>query len=103
MRVEPELVAAIDQSGEKFVHPEFFLIRPLADRVHQPPAPLTQVRARFDPGRRSEQLPKIDIVKTGIGVLIKFPFPRVIGLELDVEKIVIGHAILRRVHRRFSR
>ena len=30
---EIELIAAIDQPREKFVHPEFFFIRPLADRV----------------------------------------------------------------------
>src|SRR5437660_8258867 len=28
---EVELIAAFDQPGEEFVHPELFLIRPLAD------------------------------------------------------------------------
>src|SRR6266700_3377470 len=32
--VEPELVAAVDEPGEEFVHPELFLIRPLAHRIH---------------------------------------------------------------------
>src|SRR5437879_7392569 len=33
--MELELVAAFDQPCEEFVHPEFFLIRPLTHRVHQ--------------------------------------------------------------------
>src|SRR6266581_3692631 len=37
VHVEPELIAAVDQPGEKFVHAELSLIRPLTDRVHQPP------------------------------------------------------------------
>src|SRR5207302_2101505 len=48
--VELELIAALDQPREEFVHPELFLIRPLAHRVHQPPSPLAKIRARFDPG-----------------------------------------------------
>ena len=31
--VEAELIAAAGQPGEKLVHPELFLVRPLADRV----------------------------------------------------------------------
>src|SRR5229473_533770 len=54
--VELELVAAVDQSREKFVHPELFLIRPLAHRVHQPPAPHAQIAARFNSGGRGEEL-----------------------------------------------
>ena len=33
VRVEPELVAAVDQPREKSVHTELFLVRPLANRV----------------------------------------------------------------------
>src|SRR6266702_1021579 len=36
VRMEPELVAAFDQPREESVHTKFFLIRPLAHRVHQP-------------------------------------------------------------------
>ena len=39
-----ELVAAVDKPREKFVHPEFFLIRPLTDRVQEPPPPPPQIR-----------------------------------------------------------
>src|SRR5713226_8421003 len=55
--VELELVAAVDQPREEFVHPEFFLMRPLAHRVHQPPPPLAQIRACFDSCWRGKQLP----------------------------------------------
>src|SRR5437764_12994122 len=58
---QPELVAAVDQTGEKFVHSKLSLVRKLGYRVHQSPATLAQITARFDPGRRGEQLPKIDI------------------------------------------
>src|SRR4029077_1144191 len=43
--------------------------------------------------------PKISIVETGICVFVKLSFARVISLELDVQTIVIGYAILRHVHR----
>ena len=33
MHVKPELVAAVDQSREKFVYPVFFLVSPLADGI----------------------------------------------------------------------
>src|SRR6266404_4329074 len=49
--VELELVAAVDQSCEEFVHPEFFLIRPLAHRVQQPPPRPAQIRACINPSR----------------------------------------------------
>src|SRR3989442_7492644 len=49
--VEPELVAALDEPREEFIHPELFLICPLAHRVHQPTSPLAQIRARFQPIR----------------------------------------------------
>src|SRR6266403_1197259 len=45
--VEPELIAAVDEPGEKFVHPELFLIRPLAHGVHQPPSSQAQITTRF--------------------------------------------------------
>src|SRR6266849_8754155 len=101
--VELELVAAVDQSREKFVHPELFLIRPLAHRVHQPPAPHAQIAARFNSGGRGEELPQIGVVEIRVRIFIKLPFARVIGLELDVQTIVIGRAILRCVHRRLPR
>src|SRR5712691_9167370 len=50
--VEFELVAAVDQPRQEFVHPKFFLIRPLAHRVQQAPAPHTQIAARFNSGGR---------------------------------------------------
>src|SRR3981081_2567889 len=53
--MERELVATVDETCEEFVHPKLFLIRPLADRVHQSPTPLAQIRARFDPGGRGEE------------------------------------------------
>src|ERR1700680_161065 len=59
---EIELVAAVDQPREKFVHPELFLIRPLAARVQEPPPPPSQIRARCDPpgpGGRGEELAQI--------------------------------------------
>src|SRR5260370_32809756 len=49
---QAKLIAAIDQSGEQFVYPEFFLVCPLGHRVHQSPPALAQIAARFDPGRR---------------------------------------------------
>src|SRR5437588_3048173 len=49
--VELELVAAVDQSREEFVHPELFLIRPLADRVQQAPPRPPQIRACINPAR----------------------------------------------------
>src|SRR5207237_5925114 len=52
VHVECELVTAFDQPREQFVHPELFLIRPLAHRVHNPSSPLAQIRARFQPGWR---------------------------------------------------
>ena len=33
VRMEPELVAAIDEPREESVHAELFLVRPLANRV----------------------------------------------------------------------
>ena len=93
-----EFFATIDQPREQFVHPIFFLIGPLADRIHQPPPPQAQIRARFDPpraGRRGEKLPQIGVVKIRIRVLVELSFARVIGLELDVETIVVGGAIRR--------
>src|SRR5205807_721482 len=86
LHAEPKLVAPIDQSGEEFVHPEFFLVRKLRDRVHQSPTTLAKIGARLDPRWRGKQLAKIDIVEAGILLFVKFPFPRVIGLEFDVEK-----------------
>src|ERR1700736_267711 len=82
--VEPELVAAADETRQEFVHPKLFLIRPLADRVHQSPASLAQIRARFDPGGRGEEFPQIGVVEIRISIFVKLPFARVIGLELDV-------------------
>src|SRR4051812_592629 len=35
--VQVELIATFDQAGEKFVHPEFLFVSPLADGVHEPP------------------------------------------------------------------
>ena len=43
MHVKLELIAAVDQSREKFVYPEFFLVSPLADGIQQPAPPLTQI------------------------------------------------------------
>src|SRR4029077_7856858 len=36
VHVERELIGAFDQPREEFVHPELFLIRPLAHRIHNP-------------------------------------------------------------------
>src|SRR6266404_5256276 len=77
---QSELIAAIDQAREEFVDPEFLLVRPLRDRIHQSLPPLTQITACLDPGRRGKQLAKIDIVKAGILFLVNFPFSRVISL-----------------------
>src|SRR5580700_3516942 len=55
--VKPQLVATIDQSGKQFVHPKFFLVRPLANGVQQSPSGAAQIRARFDPRLRGEELP----------------------------------------------
>src|SRR5713101_4583390 len=69
--VELELVAAVDQSREKFVHPEFFLIRPLADRVQQPLPRPAQIRACINPARpwlRGEELPQIGVVEIRVGI-----------------------------------
>src|ERR1700680_1057888 len=41
--VESELVSAIDQPREQFVHPELFLVRPLANRIQQPPPRPAQI------------------------------------------------------------
>src|SRR5437899_2878416 len=101
--VEPELIAAVDEPGEKFVHPELFLIRPLAYGVHKPPPSLAQIRARFNPDRCSEKLPQIGVVEIRIGIFVELPLARVISLELDVQAIVIGSAILWRMHRWFPR
>src|SRR3984893_6266313 len=103
--VELELVATVDQSREEFVPPEFFLIPPLANRIQQSPPRPAQIRARIDPsraGRRREKLAKIGIVEIRIRIFIEFPFARVIGLELDVQAIVIVDSILRRVRWRFA-
>src|SRR6266487_822085 len=85
--MELELVAAIDQSRQEFVHPELFLIRPLANRVQQPPARPAQIRTRINPSRpcrRGEELAQIGVVKIRIGIFIEPPFARVIGPELEV-------------------
>ncbi len=98
--VEIELVATIDQSGEKFVHPEFSLVRPLADRVQKPPPPPPQISARSNaPWSRGggKELPQISVVEIGISILVKFALARVIGLELEVQTVVIGNAILRQM------
>src|SRR6266850_1603521 len=75
--MESELVAAVDEPREKFVHAELFLIRPLAHRVHQPPPPQAQVRARFQSSWRSEERPQIGVVEIRIRIFVELPFARV--------------------------
>src|SRR6266404_6954116 len=82
--MEPELIATVDETREEFVYSELFLIRPLAHRVHQSPASLAQIRARFDPGGRGEELPQIGVVEIRIRIFVKPTFAHVISLELDV-------------------
>src|SRR5437016_1788436 len=84
VHVEPELIAAVDEPGEKFVHAELSLIRPLTDRVHQPPPAQTQIPARFQSGGRGEELPQIGVVEIRICLFVELPFPRVIGLKLEI-------------------
>src|ERR1051326_6588836 len=84
-----ELIAAVDQTREQFVHPEFFLVRPLADRIQQaPPAP-AQINRGCYPSRtrrRGKELAQIGVVKIGVSVGVEFPFSRVIGLQLRSEE-----------------
>src|SRR6266446_7890793 len=74
VHMEPQLVGAFDQSRQQFVHPEFFLIRPLTHRVQKSPPPPSQIRTRFNPGRCSEKLPQICIVEIRIRVRVEFSF-----------------------------
>src|SRR5713101_7167710 len=69
-----ELIAALDEPREKSVHAEFFLIRPLGDRVHQPPPSQAQIPARFQPGRRGKELPQIGVVEIRIRLFVELPF-----------------------------
>src|SRR5260370_27205718 len=71
VRVEPELITAVDQPREESVHTKFSLIRPLGDRVHQPPPPLAQIRTRFDPGGRREERSQIGIVENRIRLFVE--------------------------------
>src|SRR5439155_24888741 len=45
MHVKPEVIAAVDQSCEKFVYPVLLLVRPQADGIQQPATSQTQIRA----------------------------------------------------------
>src|ERR1700726_3160456 len=97
--VQLELVAAVNNPRQELVYPELFLVRPLAHRVHQPSSPLAQITARFQPRWRGEELPQIGVVEIRIRIFVELPFARVISLELEVQAIVLGHAVLRRVYR----
>src|SRR4051812_28036945 len=48
---EIELVATVDQAREQFVHPEFFLVRPLANGIQQTSPPSPQINRGRDPAR----------------------------------------------------
>src|SRR4026209_2861821 len=103
---EIELVATIDEPGEKFIHSELFLVGPLADRVHQPSPPEAQVSASRNStwsGRRTEKFAQIGIIEIGVCILVEFPFPRVVGLEFEIQAIVFRDAILRSVDWRLPR
>src|SRR6478672_7916479 len=103
---EIQLVATIDQAREQFVHPEFFLVRPLADGIQEPTATTTKISCGRDAtgtSRRRKQLTQIGIVKIGISIGVEFSFPRVIGLQFLIETIIFRRPIGRHMQRGFSR
>src|SRR5437868_6411629 len=59
---------------------------------------LAEVRTRVYPGWCGEELPQIGVVKVRISIFVKLPLERVIGLELEVQAIVVSWAILRRIY-----
>jgi len=96
--MQPKLIAPAGEPREKLVYWEFFFIRPLADSVEQSPPSPSQICIRFDASRRGEKLSQIGILKIRICIFIELALARVIRLELNVETIVIGDAILWRMH-----
>src|SRR5262249_28227309 len=100
--VQVKLVASVSKPREKFVDREFLFICPLGNRVQQSASSPAKIRARFHSRLCSEELSQISVVKMWIGIFVELSFARVISFELYVETIVIGDAILRRVHRRHT-
>src|SRR5436190_21235786 len=49
--MEPKLIATVNEPCEELVNPKFFFVRPLADRVQQPPPTPAQLRASADSSR----------------------------------------------------
>src|SRR5206468_13035196 len=98
MDVETDMIAEVDQSREKFIYPVLLIVSPQADGIEQPPTPQTQIGAGRETGRRAEELPQIGVVKIRISIFVELPLARVIGLELEVQTIVIGDAVPRHMH-----
>src|SRR5262245_46392744 len=96
--MQPKLVAAAGEPREELVYREFLFICPLRNRVQQSPPSPSQICARLNAGGRGKQLSQIGIVKIRIRIFVKLALARVIGFKLNVKTIVIGDAILRRVH-----
>src|SRR6476619_3698866 len=70
MHVKPEVVAAVDQSREKFVYPVLLLVSPQADGIQQPATSQTQITTRLGSTRRGEELPQIGVIKIGISIFV---------------------------------
>ena len=49
-----------------------------------------------------EELLEVVVVEIRIGILVELALPRIVGLELDVQAVVVGDAIARLVDRRFA-
>src|SRR6476469_10382744 len=70
INVKPEVVAAVDQSREKFVYPVLLLVSPQADGIQQPATSQTQITARLDSAGRGEELPQIGVIKIRISISV---------------------------------
>ena len=104
--MEIELVAAAMSRARSWFTRNFLLIGPLADRVQKPPPPPPQIRAGINAAWSrggGKELSQISIVEIGISIFVKLALARVIGLELEVQTIVVGDAIVRQVQRRLAR
>src|SRR5437899_5277628 len=54
IHVKPEVVAAVDQSRKKLIHPVLLLVSPQAHSIEQPATPETQIEAGLYAGKRAQ-------------------------------------------------
>src|SRR5438552_10460016 len=101
--MQPKLITAAGEPRKEVVHRKFLFVRPLANCVEQSPPSPSQICACLDASRRGEKLSQIGVVKIWIRIFVELAFARVVSFELNIETIVIGDAILRRMQRRPTR